>query len=460
MGANITIVGGGSYHWAPRLLADFANTPSLNDVHVVLHDLDADRMKLMQDLGSEIARRRGIAMTVESESDRRRSLEGADFVITALSVGGFDSMQHDIEIPQRYGIRQPIGDSVGPGGVLRSLRSVPVLLDIARDVEAVAPDAWLVNVTNPLTALCRSVTRETNVKTVGLCNEWVGCSWILSLLFDCGMNDIDPIIGGVNHYPLATSLRVGGEDDGFVRLHALLGDAPGSATEPIWMDPPERAGWVKVSPADYWTKLDVIENNRVRFELFRRFGVLVGSGDHHSVEFMPSFVHPDNDYGRGWRIHHYGMPGHRRDADDDVAFYEEMRDAPDVSRMPSGELVAQLLDGMVTGKPQHLPVNLPNEGNVTNLDNGAVVEIMGVADGSGVRGRDKTTVPGIMGEFLRRINVVQEWTVEAAVAGDRELVLEAMLADPIAAQLPYEKIIEMTDEMLTATARWLPHFDA
>jgi alpha-galactosidase len=127
--------------------------------------------------------------------------------------------------------------------------------------------------------------------------------------------------------------------------------------------------------------------------------------------------------------------------------------------MPSGELVAQLLDGMVGAKPQYLPVNLPNEGNVTNLDTGAVVEIMGVADGAGVRGRDRTTVPGIMGEFLRRINVVQEWTVEAAVAGDRELVLEAMLADPMAAQLPYEKIIAMTDEMLRATARWLPTFD-
>ena len=460
MGASITIVGGGSYHWAPRLLADFANTPSLSDARVVLHDLDAERMKLMQDLGSEIARRRGISMTVEAEGDRRRALDGADFVITAFSVGGFDSMQHDIEIPQRFGIRQPIGDSVGPGGILRALRSVPVLLEIARDVEAVAPDAWLVNVTNPLTALCRSVTRETNVKTVGLCNEWVGCAWILSLLFDCGMADIDPILGGVNHYPLATSLRVAGDDDGFVRLHALLGEPERAATEPIWMDPPERAGWVKVSPADHWTKLDVIENNRVRFELFRRFGVLVGSGDHHSVEFMPSFVHSDNDYGLGWRVHHYGMPGHRRDAEDDVAYYEEMRDAPDVTRMPSGELVAQLLDGMVTGNQQHLPVNLPNEGNVTNLDVGAVVEIMGVADGLGVRGRDKTTVPGIMGEFLRRINVVQEWTVEAAVSGDRELVLEAMLADPIAAQLPYEKIIEMTDAMLAATARWLPHFDA
>src|SRR6478609_67262 len=176
MGANITVVGGGSYHWAPRLLADFANTPSLNDAHVVLHDLDADRMKLMQELGAEIASR----------------------------------------------------------------------------------------------------------------------------LFDCGMADIDPILGGVNHYPLATSLRVAGEDDGFVRLHALLGDPARAATEPIWMDPPERAGWVKVSPAEHWTKLDVIENNRVRFELFRRFGVLVGSGDHHSVEFMPSFVHERHDYGLGW----------------------------------------------------------------------------------------------------------------------------------------------------------------
>jgi alpha-galactosidase/6-phospho-beta-glucosidase family protein len=459
MGPNITVVGGGSYHWAPRLLADFANTASLTDAHVVLHDLDAERMVQMRELGERIAQRRGIAMKVESEADRRRALAGADFVITAFSVGGFDSMQHDIEIPQKFGIRQPIGDSVGPGGIMRALRSVPVLLDIARDVEAVAPDAWLVNVTNPLTALCRAVTRETNVKTVGLCNEWVGCSWILSLLFDSGMADVDPILGGVNHYPLATSLRIKGEEDGFVRLHALLNDPERCATEPIWMDPPERAGWVKVAPAEYWTKLDVIENNRVRFELFRRFGVLVGSGDHHSVEFMPGFVHADNDYGSGWRVHHYGMPGHRRDAEDDVAYYEEMRDAPDVTRMPSGELVAQLLDGMVGAKPQQLPVNLPNEGNVTNLEGGAVVEIMGIADREGVRGRDKTTVPGIMGEFLRRINVVQEWTVEAAVAGDRELVLEAMLADPIAAQLPYEQIIAMTDEMLAATAGWLPRFE-
>ena len=457
MSARITMVGGGSYHWAPRLLADFANTPSLADAQVVLHDLDAERMKRMEELGNEIARRRSIPLAVRSEPDRRRALDGAEFVVTAFSVGGFDSMQHDIEIPQRYGIRQPIGDSVGPGGILRALRSIPVLLDIARDIEATAPDAWLVNVTNPLTALCRSVTSQTGVKTVGLCNEWVGCTWMLSLLLDCGMHELDPVLGGVNHYPLATALKVG-TDDGFARLREVLADPAAAANAKIWMDPPERAGWVKTSPAPFWSKLDVIENNRVRLELFSRFGVLPGSGDHHAVEFMPGFVHPGNDYGSEWRVHHYGMPGHRRDADEDVEYYEEMRDASDVTRMPSGELVANLLDGMVTGIARSLPVNLPNRGNVTNLADDAVVEIMGVSDGDGVRGRDTTTVPGILGEFLRRINVVQEWTVSAALRGDRGLVLEAMLADPMAQQLPYEQIVTMTDEMLAATARWLPQF--
>ena len=457
MSAKVVVVGGGSYHWAPRLLADFANTPSLADAHVVLHDLDSERMKRMEKLGHEIARRRSIPLTVTSEADRRTALEGAEFVITAFSVGGFDSMQHDIEIPQRYGIRQPTGDSVGPGGIMRALRSIPVLLDIARDVEAVAPNAWLVNVTNPLTALCRSVTRSTNVKTVGLCNEWVGCTWALSLLLGCGMNEIDPVLGGVNHFPLATALKVG-DADGFALLREILDDPERAASEKIWMDPPERAGWEKVTPADFWTKLDVIANNRVRLELFYRFGVLPGSGDHHAVEFMPGFVHPTNDYGHDWRVHHYGMPGHRRDADDDVTFYEEMRDAADVTRMPSGELVANLLDGMVTGTARALPVNLPNAGNVANLGDGAVVEIMGIADANGVRGRDSTSVPGIMGEFLRRINLVQEWPVEAALTGARRLVLEAMLADPMAQQLAYENIVAMTDEMLDATARWLPQF--
>jgi len=457
MSPRIVIVGGGSYHWAPRLLCDFANTPSLAGSEVILHDLDVERLKLMEELGGEIARRRGIGLTTIAEPDRQRALVGADFVVTCFSVGGVACIQNDIEIPQRFGIRQPIGDSVGPGGILRALRSVPVLLAVARDVETIAPNAWFVNVTNPLTALCRSVTRETAVKTVGLCNEWVGATFNLSLALDCRMQDLDPVLVGVNHFPLATELRVNGED-GFAKLHELMDDPDRAAVEPIWMDPPPLMKWTKVSPAAHWSKLDVIANNAVRFEVLRRFGVFPGSGDHHSVEFMPGFVHPGNDYGSGWRVHHYGMEGHRADAAADVDHYESVRDASDVSRMPSGELVATLLDGIVTGNARSLPVNLPNEGNVTNLPDGSVVEIMGVADHSGVHGRDHATAPGIMGEFLRRINVVQEWTVQAAITGDRTLVLEAMMADPMAGQLAYDDIVTMTGEMLDATARWLPQF--
>lgn len=457
MSANITIVGGGSYHWAPRLLCDFANTPSLADARIVLHDLDGERLALMEKLGGEIARKRGIALQTTAEPDRERAFADADFVITCLSVGGFDSMQHDIEIPSRFGIRQPVGDSVGPGGIMRALRSIPVILDIARDVEKVAPDAWLVNVTNPLTALCRSVTRETSVKTVGLCNEWVGGTFNLSLALGCRMQDLDPVLAGVNHFPFATELRVNGED-GFAQLRALMDDPERCAAEPIWMDPPADMHWTKASPSGHWSKLDVIENNRVRFEILRRFGVFPGSGDHHSVEFMPGFVHPGNQYGEGWRVHHYGMEGHRADALADVDHYESVRDASDVTTMPSGELVATLIDGIVTGKPRSIPVNLPNEGNVTNLPDRSVVEIIGVVDASGVHGRDHATVPGIMGEFLRRINVVQEWTVEAAITGDRALVLEAMMADPMGGQLAYDDVVAMTTEMIEATAEWLPQF--
>src|SRR5215467_13512469 len=129
MSPRITVVGGGRYHWAPRLLADFANTTSLTAAEVVLHDLDAERMKRMEELGNDIARRRGIPMTVRAEPDRRAACRGTEFVITAFSVGGFDSMQYDIEIPQRYGIRQPIGDSVGPGGIMRALEHPRAALD-------------------------------------------------------------------------------------------------------------------------------------------------------------------------------------------------------------------------------------------------------------------------------------------------------------------------------------------
>jgi alpha-galactosidase len=458
MATRITIVGGGSYHWAPRLLADFANTPALQDAAVVLHDIDATKLPRMVELGDLLAKRRGIPMSVTSETDRRRALDGAKYVIACLSVGGFESMAHDLEIPESHGMRQPIGDTVGPGGVMRALRSVPVVLDIARDIEAVCPDALFINVSNPLTALCRAVTRETKVQTVGLCNELVGMQYVVSLLLDADMRKLDPIVGGVNHLPLVTELHDANGNDALAQLRDLLDDPDRAARETMWMELPPAMEYEKITPGERWHKADVIHNNRVRLELFRRFGVLPGSSDHHVAEFFPGFVTPENDYGSQWKVHIYGLRKHMADADADVTHYEAVRDFDEVSRFPSGELVAPLLEALVTGVRRDLPVNLPNRGQVANLGDGVVVEAMGTADGGGLRARDTVDVPSVLGEYLRRVAVSQELTVDAALSGDRTAVFEAMLADPMAGRLPYEEVATMTEEMLTATSPWLPQF--
>jgi alpha-galactosidase len=365
-------------------------------------------------------------------------------------------MRHDLEIPARHGIRQPVGDSVGPGGISRALRSVPVMLEIARAMERQCPDATLLNVTNPLSALCRSVTRETSIRTIGLCNELVGATFVLSLLLDSGMHEIDPVVGGVNHLPIITELRAGG-DDGFARLRALLSDEE-ARDKPIWMAPPEQIHWRKRSTGPDWTKDDVLVNIPIRVEMFRRFGVLPGSSDTHVAEFLPGFCTPRSDFGRDWNVRQYSLDGHMDDKGLDEVHVRELLASDRMPRLPSGELVANLLDGLVGGKARSLPVNLPNRGQVTNLPDDVIVECIGISDAEGVRARDEVTIPGFLGEAVRRIAATEELTVEAALSGDRDKVLEAMLADPYAGSIPYEDTVEMTDELLAATKDWLPQF--
>src|SRR5581483_2049193 len=263
MTPRITIVGGGSTHWTPRMLCDFANTPSLQDADVVLMDVDESSLPPMLEVAEHIVKDRpGIGLKVTATTDLDAALEGAEFVMTAFSVGGFDSMRFDLEIPAKYGVDQTVGDSVGPGGISRALRSVPVLLGIAKAIERVAPDALLLNVTNPLSALCRSVTRETNVKTVGLCNEMIGCKFVTSLLLDADLRAVDPVVAGVNHLPLVTEMSIG-DRDGLAELRELL-ESEEKQREPVWMTPPPGMHYRKVSQMKEWTKADVINGNKVK----------------------------------------------------------------------------------------------------------------------------------------------------------------------------------------------------
>jgi alpha-galactosidase len=211
-------------------------------------------------------------------------------------------------------------------------------------------------------------------------------------------------------------------------------------------------------PERGWTKQDILANNKVKFELFDRFGVLPGSSDTHVVEFFAGFVTAASDYGRDWGTHHYGMQGHRSDKADDDAEMADLLAAETIPKWPSGEFVASLLEGLVTGEDRAIPANVPNTGQVENLPPDVVVECMVVAGADGVRPRDRAVVPSYLGEHLRRVVSAQELTVEAAISGDRTIALEAMFADPMAGALPYEHVVAMTDELLTATGPWLTQF--
>ena len=223
MPPRIVIIGGGSYQWVPKLLIDLANTPSLQDAEIVLEDVNPEPLPLMSRWVERIASLRDIGLSVTSTTDQRPALEGADFVVVSISTGGFTSMRHDLEIPERYGIRQSVGDTVGPGGISRTLRNVPVLVGIARDMQEICPDAWLLNLTNPMTALCRAITRETPIKTIGLCHELTMTRFTLSLLLDADFRSINLEVTGVNHLPVITAFDIEGRD-GFDALRDLVAD--------------------------------------------------------------------------------------------------------------------------------------------------------------------------------------------------------------------------------------------
>ncbi len=218
MAMQITIIGGGSYQWTPELLADLLGTESLRGAHIVLEDIDPDPLVKMEALAGMVNESLGSRSDLfHHYRSASKALDGADFVIVTVSTGGFDSMAVDLDVPARFGIRQSVGDTVGPGGINRSLRNVPVLVGVAEDMGKVCPDAWLLNITNPMTCLTRAVCRQTAIKTVGLCHEVGNWSMDLAIALGKPAEAVVPTVAGVNHFPVVTALDVEGED-GFAIL--------------------------------------------------------------------------------------------------------------------------------------------------------------------------------------------------------------------------------------------------
>jgi alpha-galactosidase len=455
MAPRIVVIGGGSYQWVPKLLIDLVNTPSLADAEIVLQDIDPAPLPAMADFVRHVVGLKGVGMTVATTTDQRAALAGADYVVVTISTGGFASMRHDLEIPERHGIKQSVGDSVGPGGIMRALRNIPVLVGIARDMEELCPDAWMLNITNPMTTLCRAMTHETSIKTVGMCHEIAGAQFALSLLLDASFLDLEFELVGVNHLPFFTSLQVNGED-GFDKLRALMADPDGLGNEPVKL--PRALGEEAAKLAGGFRRRDILEHHKVKLALFERFGVLPGAGDRHLVEFFPGFLTEESGWGKRWGVTLTTIADREADAGRYQEELAKMRAANEVSTAPSGEMVAPMIDAFLRDRPHAFPLNLPNSGQAPDLPPDVVVEAMCVADGHGLHPRDQTRLPAVLAEWVRRISAAQEATVAAALSGDRAKVVEAMLLDPLAGRIDFDHVEQMTAEMLAATAPWLPQF--
>ena len=456
MAPQITIIGGGSHQWVPKLIDDIAQTTVLQDADVVLEDIDGSRLKHTTAYVEHVAKVLGIPLRVRATTDQRDALTGADFVVVNISTGGFRSMTHDIEIPNRFGIRQSVGDTVGPGGISRALRNIPVLLRLAREMEDVCPDAWLLNLTNPMTTLCRSVTRETDIRTVGLCHELTLAHFYLSLLLDVPFFDIGMTVTGVNHLPVITTVDAAGRD-GLAQLADLI-DSPVELSEPLPAWVPEALDQEPRPDGRPWTKGDLLELNRLKVELFERTGALPGAGDRHVAEFFPGFLTEASSHGKRWGIHLTAISERQESERRYLAELEARLNSDEISQMPSGEMVHTVVRCLLTGDRADLPLNIPNAGQCPDLPPDVVVESICTVDGQGIRGRDAAVAPPLLAEQLRRVSASQELTITAALRGSREAVFEAMLLDPLAGRLDYDQVAQMSGELIDATREWLPQF--
>jgi alpha-galactosidase len=387
--------------------------------------------------------------TVAVTTDQKAALEGADFVIVCISTGGFRSMAVDLDVPAAHGITQTVGDSVGPGGINRSLRNVPVLVGIGHDMEQVCPDAWLFNITNPMTTLTRSVCRETSIKTVGLCHEVGNFTMDLAIALRKPWDAVRPSVTGVNHFPVLTGLEVDGED-GFAILRDLVEEVGGLAS----LTPhPGR------EEAEKFSKLDFARRHVLKLNLLERWGTFPAAGDRHIAEFLSFALTPESDWGAAYNIELSPISRREKNAAEDIANVDGwLAGTKDLQTWQSGELPAPMIEAMLTGVPFEAPVNIPNTGQAPDLPPDVVVESICLIDGGGIRGRDSSHLPPPYAEIVRRHTATQELTVEAALKGDRNLAGQAFALDPLAGRGDLRQIDAMVAELLDGTAEWLPQF--
>jgi len=429
---TITFIGAGSTVFAKNLLGDILSFPELAGADIRLHDIDGQRLRTSEIVADRVANALDARPRVTSTTDRRQALEGADYVITMFQIGGYKpGTVVDFEVPKRYGLRQTIADTLGIGGIMRGLRTIPVLLDLCRDMEELCPDAWLLNYVNPMAMNCWAINRATRIKTVGLCHSVQGTAEQLAKDIDIPIEEINYLCAGINHMAFYLRFERQGQD-----LYPLIRQVIADGRVPRW--------------------------NRVRYEAFRHLGYFVTESSEHFSEYVPWFIKRD----RPDLITEFNIPldEYISRCENQIAAWEMMRGFLEDESMTlaverTHEYGAYIIHSLETGTPRVIYGNVANDQLIDNLPAGCCVEVPCLVDSNGIQPTKIGTLPPQLAALMQTNVNVQALTVEAALTRKREHIYHAAMLDPhTAAELDLNQIHALVDDLIDAHGDWLPEF--
>ncbi len=436
MAGKVVLVGGGSYGWGPAVTGRVLQHPQLGGWQLVLHDLDPEPLGLVWRLGERWRERSGSSVRLEQTTDLAAALDGADAVIVTIATGGLRAMAIDLEVPERHGVYQTVGDTVGPGGLSRALRNVPVFVGLARAMEKHCPGAWMLNASNPLCALTRAVNRATSIRALGLCHGVRGVARQLAGFFGVTLDQCAWVNTGIDHCAWFTDFRI----DGRQAVDLLLEQGLES-----WLRlPPEAAR------AD--GRFGSLFTLRCGLALGLQLGALPAIGDRHLVEFFPGYLDsPDRIAAHGLkRTTMADRQAGRQQAR--LRLEEQLAAADDTIPVSGSDDVAGWVAALAGAAVVEDNVNAPNDGQVPQLPSGAIVETRGVLDAAGCHPL-VSPMPPALEAVVRPHSLREEMVVEAALTGNRELALAALSSDPLLGSPEAARAV--LAELLAGTREWL-----
>jgi alpha-galactosidase len=424
---NVTFIGAGSVEFTRNVATDLCSYPEfLGGLHFALYDISAERLAHAQRLVSRISDQTGAAATVTVTQDRRAALEGADYVINEVQVGGYDATRADFDIPARYGVRQTIGDTLGIGGIFRGLRTIPVVVELARDMREICPDAYLLSYSNPMAMLPWAAYEGAGFDRVyGLCHSVRDTHSFLTTLVGADPERVRFLTAGFNHQAFVLRFEQDGES-----LYPRLAEIVESSPELL---------------------------RRVRVEIYRRFGYFPTESSEHSAEYVPWFMHHDDQIER-FRIFVGDYLERSEENLLELASLERQlaSDAP-LELEPANELASLFIHSHETGTERELYVNVRNGGLISNLPDECCVEVPCLVGAGGAKPVHVGALPPQLAALNRTFLNVVELTVRAALDESREHVYQAALLDPnTAATLTTSQTVAMCDELLAAHRALLP----